>query len=215
MAHDIPNLGIIDGSVFVTSGPVNPTSTIMALAARTGDYLARNLERIAPAAPGRTFSSSGAPSRDTTYTPLAEPAPLEWTPDRATRFAALGDALIPADGDLPPAGQLAVERGMAQKAFHTRPDLHAALDRALAAGPESFNSLIATDMPAWTAFTTLLSAAYYGIPEAAALHGYFGQQAKPAQPDRYPAYVEEGLLDHVLEPDWRARWSAGVALSEV
>ena len=215
MAHDIPNLGIVDGSVFVTSGPVNPTSTIMALAARTGDYLARNLERLVPQTPSRTFSAPSAPSRDATYAPSADPAPLAWTPDRAAGFAALGDALIPAEGDLPPAGTLSVERGMAEKAFDIRPDLHAALDRALAAGPENFNGLIATDLPAWTAFATLLSAAYYGVPEAAARHGYSGQQAKPAQPDRYPAYVEEGLLDHVLEPDWRDRWARGLALSEV
>ncbi len=38
-AHDVPNLFIVDGSIFVTSGAVNPTSTIQALALRTADYL--------------------------------------------------------------------------------------------------------------------------------------------------------------------------------
>jgi choline dehydrogenase-like flavoprotein len=37
--HDVPNLVIIDGSVFVTSGGVNPTSTITALALRAADHL--------------------------------------------------------------------------------------------------------------------------------------------------------------------------------
>ena len=37
--HDVQNLFIIDGSLFVTSGAVNPTSTIQALALRTADYL--------------------------------------------------------------------------------------------------------------------------------------------------------------------------------
>ena len=37
--HDVKNLFIVDGSVFVTSGAVNPTSTIQALALRTADYL--------------------------------------------------------------------------------------------------------------------------------------------------------------------------------
>lgn len=39
--HDVPNLFIVDGSIFVTSGGVNPTTTIQALALRTADYLAR------------------------------------------------------------------------------------------------------------------------------------------------------------------------------
>jgi choline dehydrogenase-like flavoprotein len=38
-AHDIENLYVVDGSVFVTSGGVNPTSTIAALAARTADHI--------------------------------------------------------------------------------------------------------------------------------------------------------------------------------
>jgi choline dehydrogenase-like flavoprotein len=38
-AHDVPNLFIVDGSQFVTSGGVNPTSTICALALRTAEHL--------------------------------------------------------------------------------------------------------------------------------------------------------------------------------
>ncbi len=39
-AHDVPNLYIIDGSVFTTSGGVNPTATIMSLAMRTSRHIA-------------------------------------------------------------------------------------------------------------------------------------------------------------------------------
>jgi choline dehydrogenase-like flavoprotein len=39
-AHDVPNLYIIDGSVFTTSTGVNPTATICALAKRTATYIA-------------------------------------------------------------------------------------------------------------------------------------------------------------------------------
>jgi choline dehydrogenase-like flavoprotein len=39
--HDVPNLFIVDGSIFVTSAAVNPTSTIQALALRTADYIRR------------------------------------------------------------------------------------------------------------------------------------------------------------------------------
>ncbi|MCW2598429.1 MAG: glucose dehydrogenase [Frankiales bacterium] len=38
-AHDVPNLYVIDGSVFVTSSGVNPTATIMALALRSVEHL--------------------------------------------------------------------------------------------------------------------------------------------------------------------------------
>jgi choline dehydrogenase-like flavoprotein len=39
-AHDVPNLYIIDGSVFPTATGVNPTATICALAKRTATYIA-------------------------------------------------------------------------------------------------------------------------------------------------------------------------------
>jgi choline dehydrogenase-like flavoprotein len=38
-AHDVPGLYVADGSVFVTSAGVNPTSTVVALASRLGDHL--------------------------------------------------------------------------------------------------------------------------------------------------------------------------------
>lgn len=38
-AHDIDNLFVVDGSVFVTGGAVNPTPTIQAIALRTADYI--------------------------------------------------------------------------------------------------------------------------------------------------------------------------------
>ncbi len=40
-AHDVPNLFIVDGSSFVTSGRNQPTCTIQALAYRASDYIAR------------------------------------------------------------------------------------------------------------------------------------------------------------------------------
>lgn len=40
--HDVPNLYIIDGSVFTTSTGHNPTATICALAKRTAKYIADN-----------------------------------------------------------------------------------------------------------------------------------------------------------------------------
>lgn len=41
-SHDVPNLFIMDGSVFVTSSSVNPTATICAFAARATEHLIDN-----------------------------------------------------------------------------------------------------------------------------------------------------------------------------
>ena len=38
-SHDVPNLLVIDGSIFTTCASINPTSTIEALALRTADWL--------------------------------------------------------------------------------------------------------------------------------------------------------------------------------
>ena len=42
-AHDIPGLYVVDGSVIPTSPAVNPQMTIMALATRAADELAKKL----------------------------------------------------------------------------------------------------------------------------------------------------------------------------
>jgi choline dehydrogenase-like flavoprotein len=43
--HDAKNVFVADGAVFVTQGCYEPTLTIMALAARTGDYIVEELKR--------------------------------------------------------------------------------------------------------------------------------------------------------------------------
>jgi choline dehydrogenase-like flavoprotein len=45
-SHDVKNLFVIDGSVFVTSGGVNPTNTIQALALYVGDTIKKNLTNL-------------------------------------------------------------------------------------------------------------------------------------------------------------------------
>lgn len=49
IAHDVPNLAIVDGSTQPTSGAVNPTATIAAMALRTAEYLVANATRQATA----------------------------------------------------------------------------------------------------------------------------------------------------------------------
>jgi choline dehydrogenase-like flavoprotein len=44
-AHDVPNLYVVDASVFPSSSEKNPTLTIMALATRTADHIASRLQK--------------------------------------------------------------------------------------------------------------------------------------------------------------------------
>lgn len=45
-SHDVKNLFIVDGSIFVTAGAVNPTSTIQALALYVGDRIKANIATL-------------------------------------------------------------------------------------------------------------------------------------------------------------------------
>ncbi len=45
-AHDVHNLFIVDGSIFVTAAGVNPTNTIQALALHIGDTIKKNLANL-------------------------------------------------------------------------------------------------------------------------------------------------------------------------
>ena len=45
-SHDVKNLFIVNGSLFVTSGGVNPTSTIQALALYVADQMKQRLANL-------------------------------------------------------------------------------------------------------------------------------------------------------------------------
>ena len=45
-SHDVKNLFVIDGSIFVTAAAVNPTNTIQALALYIADSMKRRLETL-------------------------------------------------------------------------------------------------------------------------------------------------------------------------
>ncbi len=45
-SHDVRNLFIVDGSIWVTSGGVNPTSTIQALALYVADQMKQRLSTL-------------------------------------------------------------------------------------------------------------------------------------------------------------------------
>ena len=150
-AHDVPNLFVVDGSLFVTAGGLNPTSTIGALALRTADHIANSASRQAVATS---------------------------TPEQRAAFARLADELLPATGDLPAPSTLAIEQKWLDRALATRPDLEADLERALASGATA-RALHDDDPTAFFALGLMATGAYYLHPRVRRLIGYPGQKPDP------------------------------------
>jgi hypothetical protein len=44
----------------------------------------------------------------------------------------------------------------------------------------------------------VVAGTYYLDPQVRLRIGYDGQTARPVRPDNYPAFLAEGLLDHLL-----------------
>ena len=109
MTHDVRNLAIIDGSVFVTVGAANPTSTISALALRAVEHLLAHRADVPVPEPARSFAFPAG---------SAVPGTADVDPDRARhhrdRRAALASARVadalprPGDERMPAADDVGV-----------------------------------------------------------------------------------------------------------
>jgi choline dehydrogenase-like flavoprotein len=207
MAHDVPNLGVIDGSVFVTAGAANPTSTIAALALRTADHLVSNRHTIPVPERRRGFvphPDGGRARRALPDAPAA--AAVRWDASFSVgerrRLGELGEVLVPAGNGMPSARQAGVPAEHLDWVLAARPDLIGALRRALA-GPEGEGvrwlcALRSQDKEAHDALVFTVLAAYYHCPRVRELIGYPGQVPRVVTREGFPAYVAEGLLDHLV-----------------
>jgi len=210
MCHDVPNLGIIDGSVFVTAGAVNPTSTICALALRTADHLVAS--RRAQARPTRTgpVSLDLRDERQVNEVVAIRRRPMAptLTPSERAVLAHAADLLIPASGPMPAASHTDVDRSASEQVLSLRPDLVEPLKRVLALGEVRAWSEVAMMLDDIAtlggaerlALLTVVAGAYYLDPDVRRFLGYPGQEARPVNPLEYPQYVEEGLLERVPAP---------------
>jgi choline dehydrogenase-like flavoprotein len=224
IAHDVANLGIVDGSIFVTAGAANPTSTICALALRAADHLVGHRAEFPTPEQPRVFAAptrAVAPAFDGVPVSLGPPPGLSDT-ERA-RFAALAEALIPADthgstavragthpaAGMPAASEVGVGGELLDRVLAARPDLAPLLRRALAEpvgeAPARLAALADSDRPAAHAVELAVAGGYYLHPDVRARIGYPGQTAQPASAFDYPEYLSEGLLDRVLERGFAAR----------
>jgi choline dehydrogenase-like flavoprotein len=220
MAHDVPNLAVVDGSVFVTAGSANPTSTIVALALRTADHLlARRGDLPVPArasfsgrspgrppAPAEAAPAEAAPAEEgPAATPVAGPGrrhaaagPLSDT--QRERLRELADIVVPAGDGMPAASEVDVGGPLVDRVLAARPDLLEPLARVLdgAGAGTTFAHLEQADPSALNQARYVIAAAYYLDDRVRALLEYAPEPAQPVRADLYPTYVAEGLLDHLL-----------------
>ncbi len=120
------------------------------------------------------------------------------------RLADIADELIPAAEGMPSASQVGVAQQQLEVVFASRPDLVEPLQRVLAvsfggSAVEFLEALAQTDPPGHEALVLTILGGYYTSEHVAGLLGYPGQGATVVVPDVYPWYVDEGLLDVVLE----------------
>jgi choline dehydrogenase-like flavoprotein len=201
MAHDVPNLGVIDGSPFVTAGSANPTSTIAALALRTAEHLIERRGEVPT--PGQPFTIGGfgpSPARPTAPQPVPPPRPVvaRLGEGQRRRLEALADALIPATDGMPAASTVGVGGAGLDRVLAARPDLTDGLVAALEEATADAVGL--DDLPAASARTLryVVAAAYYLDAGVRQRLGYPGTVARPVRATDFPDYVTEGLLDHLL-----------------
>jgi hypothetical protein len=214
IAHDVPNLAVVDGSVFVTAGSANPTSTIVALALRTADHLlARRGDLPTPTRPTSVAGFAAAPAAPDAAAGVALRAPSRRsTAERPVVFALsdvarrrlrdVADLLIPAGEGMPAASEVDVAGRLVDRVLDARPDLGEPLARMLDEAHDDPAAAVAAlasgNGDALARLRYVVAAAYYLDERVRALLDYAPEPAAPVRADVYPDYVDEGLLDHVL-----------------
>ncbi len=225
LAHDVANLGIVDGSVFVTAGAANPTSTICALALRAADHLVEHRasfptpDRPKSVAFSRRAPLAGGLAETTGAAPVAIVTPPRIDAVARDRFAALADALVPGEAGgahdpMPAASVVGIAGELLDRVLAARPDLGPTLAVALATrftDPRArLAELATTDPHAHQALLLAAAGGYYLHPEVRQRIGYPGQLARPVNAFDYPEYLTDGLLDHVVERGFTDRgWAEG------
>lgn len=191
VSHDVPNLLVVDGSVFVTAGSANPTSTIAALALRAASRLVERWDDV-PKPAGREVAGA-APPPSNPPTPVASLSTPLTTAER-DRFRAAADVLIPG------AAAVGVADDLLDRVLVARPDLLGALRAALERCTPELASLTADD-PELAVLRYVTAGAYYLADEVRAALDIRTEDVRPVRALDFPEFLEEGLLDHLLGAD--------------
>jgi hypothetical protein len=193
-AHDVPNLLIVDGSVFVTAGSANPTSTIAALALRAAEHL---VERFADVAKPEHRLLTPVPAIPSAAAPVDRPVePL--TPAERAVLRQVADVLIPAGDGMPSAVAAGVADDLVDRVLAARPDLAGPLRGALARCTPDLDALIARNDAELAALRYVVAGAYYLAADVRAALDYRPDDVTPVRALDFPEYLEEGLLDHLV-----------------
>lgn len=127
----------------------------------------------------------------------------------------IADEMIPSTEQMPAASEVGVAGDQLDVVLRSRPDLAVPLTRALRLrDPDEANrrqgisawldDLRQVDPEAHEALVTAVLASYYLSDRVKELLGYPGQEPSPVNVG-YPRYIEEGLLEAVLEQGVRYR----------
>lgn len=139
-------------------------------------------------------------------------SPVEPTDRHRGLLETVADRMIPATARMPAASDVGVAREQLDLVLRSRPDLSRPLVRALdrverveiADVTGWLDELRDDDAQAHDALVTIVLAGYYLSDEVKGRLGYPGQEPSPVNIG-YPTYVEEGLLDAVIEQGPRYR----------
>ena len=120
------------------------------------------------------------------------------------RFGRIADVLVPALGDMPAASSVGIAGELLDRALRARPDLVADCRRAVTAcadppSAEALEQLGEADPGGFSAVMVLVLGGYYMSSEVRKLLHYAGQEALRIDIGELPAYIEEGLLDEVID----------------
>ena len=186
--HDVPNLFVADGSIFVTAGAMNPTATICAFALRQAEHI---VETARLQVTGRM------------------------RPEARATLAGLADVLVPAADGMPSASEIGVHERWVDRAIAARPELADRLEAvlAVAAGrdPEAeIARLQAEEDEEFRMLLLVVTNAYYLSPKVRRLIGYPGQRAVEVFADQAEHDLRDGILDPVIARGsvWRMRTRA-------
>jgi hypothetical protein len=123
--------------------------------------------------------------------------------EQRKRYAAFADALIAGGAGMPSATEAEVHSVWIDKALAARPDIAPVLIDALGRKGEASEVLKAlqeNERPRFDAVAFITAGAYLINPRVRKLLGYPGPQPmkNPALPDEAESYLEDGILDPVI-----------------
>ena len=135
----------------------------------------------------------------------SEPAPeARFDEEDRRTYASLADVLIPARDQYPSASQAGVAGVLLDVVHRSRPDLsdglREVLESARGRNPSEFVFGLEKENPeAFGILTILVRGAYFMNPTVRRLFGYRGQLAEPIEYEARPEYLEDDILQPVIQ----------------